>query len=153
MGVEIIYPMGDHPLLWDEFNPNLYTMEVQLSSNGKAAKKKINFGMRKIFKQGTRFAINGRLTFLRGTLECAIFPKTGYPPIDIASWMRIFKICRSYGLNHIRFHSWSRPKLLLKQLILRVLFACRMGFVGKPWRTIGDGNHLTNIFMMKANAL
>src|SRR5699024_3366994 len=24
----VTYPMGDHPLLWDEFNPNLYSMKV-----------------------------------------------------------------------------------------------------------------------------
>ncbi len=44
------------------------------------------------------------------TLECAAFPKTGYPPTDIAAWLRIFKICRSYGLNHVRFHSWCPPE-------------------------------------------
>ena len=28
-------------------------------------------------------SINGRKTFLRGTLECCIFPQTGYPPTDV----------------------------------------------------------------------
>lgn len=32
--------------------------------------------------------INGRPVFLRGTLDCAAFPKTGYPPTDQASWER-----------------------------------------------------------------
>ena len=50
------------------------------------------------------------LLFLRGTLECAIFPKTGYPPTDTASWMRIFRIARAHGLNHMRFHSWCPPE-------------------------------------------
>ena len=48
--------------------------------------------------------------FLRGTLECCIFPLTGYPPTDVDSWRRIVKICKAHGLNHIRFHSWCPPK-------------------------------------------
>jgi hypothetical protein len=107
--VEVHYPMGANPLLWDEFNPNLYTMKVALLQGIDKDEKQVQFGMRAFETQGTQFTINGRTTFLRGTLECAIFPKTGYPPTDIDSWLRIFKIARSYGLNHMRFHSWTPP--------------------------------------------
>jgi hypothetical protein len=107
--VELHYPMGANPLLWDEFNPHLYTMKVALLQGIDKDEKQIQFGMRAFETQGTQFTINGRTTFLRGTLECAIFPKTGYPPTDIDSWLRIFKIARSYGLNHMRFHSWTPP--------------------------------------------
>ncbi len=108
--VEISYPMGAHPQLWDEFHPNLYKMQVIVTSgkNEQDMQQPI-FGMRSFETEGTQFTINGRKTFLRGTLECAIFPKTGYPPTDLASWMRIFRICRNYGLNHMRFHSWCPP--------------------------------------------
>src|SRR5690606_26527183 len=54
--------------------------------------------------------INNKPVFLRGTLESGIFPKTGFPPTDKAAWTRIFKICKEYGLNHVRFHSWCPPK-------------------------------------------
>jgi hypothetical protein len=109
--LEIVYPMGDHPLLWDEFHPNLYSLKVSLKrGKGRMDERSAPFGMREFATHGTQFTINGRLTFLRGTLECAIFPKTGYPPTDINSWMRIFKICRTYGLNHMRFHSWCPPE-------------------------------------------
>lgn len=108
--LEVVYPMGKNPLLWDEFHPNLYTLKMSLSGDGNSVEKNVDFGMRNFGTQGTQFTINGRLTFLRGTLECAIFPETGYPPTDVNSWMRIFKICRSYGLNHIRFHSWCPPE-------------------------------------------
>jgi hypothetical protein len=47
--------------------------------------------------------------FLRGTLECSIFPLTGYPPTDVAFWQRICRVIKSYGLNHLRFHSWCPP--------------------------------------------
>ena len=107
--IELHYPMGANPLLWDEFHPNLYTMKVQLQQGVDRDEKLVQFGMRSFETQGTQFTINGRLLFLRGTLECAIFPKTGFPPTDLDSWLRIFKIARSYGLNHLRFHSWTPP--------------------------------------------
>ncbi|KAA2243318.1 beta-galactosidase [Chitinophaga agrisoli] len=109
--IKVVYPMGQHPLLWDEFHPNVYQMTVAVSA-GKPPYdiRQVLFGMREFATKGTHFTINGRPTFLRGTLECAAFPKTGYPPTDTASWMRIFRICRSYGLNHLRFHSWCPPE-------------------------------------------
>ncbi len=108
--IELVYPMGNRPLLWDEFNPNLYVLSVQLKSGKETDIKRVSFGMREFATRGTQFTINGRPTFLRGTLECAIFPKTGYPPTDVELWLRIFKIARSYGLNHMRFHSWCPPE-------------------------------------------
>jgi hypothetical protein len=66
--------------------------------------------MREFKVSGKQILINGHPTFLRGTLECAIFPKTGYPATDVAEWLRIFNVCRTHGLNHMRFHSWCPPK-------------------------------------------
>ncbi len=108
--VEVIYPMGDNPLLWDEFTPNLYSMLVTLKSVSGTDQKKIVFGMRDFKAAGTQFSINGRPVFLRGTLECAIFPKTGYPPTGTGEWKRIFSVCKAFGLNHMRFHSWCPPE-------------------------------------------
>jgi hypothetical protein len=109
--IEITCPMGEDPLLWDEFEPNLYLMNIEISdAGGPADTREIVFGMREFGIRGTQFTINGRPLFLRGTLECAIFPKTGYPPTDTASWMRIFRIARAHGLNHLRFHSWCPPE-------------------------------------------
>lgn len=106
-------PMGKNPKLWDEFSPNLYllharliTREPQVFSDEESAL----FGMRKLEIKGTQFLLNGRPLLLRGTLECAVFPLTGYPPTDIDSWRRIYQIEKSYGLNYIRFHSWTPPE-------------------------------------------
>ena len=66
--------------------------------------------MRKLEIRGTQFVLNGRPIQLRGTLECAIFPATGYPPTDVDSWLRIFRVIKSYGLNFMRFHSWCPPE-------------------------------------------
>jgi hypothetical protein len=107
----IDYPMGTDVQLWDEFNPALYNLTVTLSEGPKVVDKKIIlFGMREMKINGTRFVINGRETFLRGTVENCVFPLTGYMPMDEASWARIFKICRSFGLNHMRFHSICPPE-------------------------------------------
>ena len=54
--------------------------------------------------------MNGRPVFLRGTLECSVWPLTGYPPTDVPAWQRIYRIMKSYGLNYIRFHSWCPPE-------------------------------------------
>jgi len=108
---EFNYPMGNEPLLWDEFHPNLYNMMVKIEGKEyEGDYREIVFGMREFKVDGTQFAINGNPVFLRGTLECAIFPKTGYPPTDTGSWMRIFRIARAHGLNHMRFHSWCPPE-------------------------------------------
>lgn len=98
--------------LWSEFNPALYELTTQLQCDGTTQKHvvKNTFGFRQITTDGTQFVINGKKTFLRGTLECCIFPKTGHPPMNIKEWVRIFRVARSYGLNNIRFHSWCPPK-------------------------------------------
>jgi hypothetical protein len=150
--VEITYPMGNNPLLWDEFHPNLYSLSVRLNSKSGTDEKVVSFGMREFLTQGTQFTINGHLTFLRGTLECAIFPKTGFPPTDVESWMRIFKICRSYGLNHMRFHSWTPPEAAFTA-------ADRSGFYlqieNSSWAnqgaTIGDGKPLDQYIYDESN--
>lgn len=108
--LQVEYTMGNAPRLWDEFNPNLYTLQVQLDTKSGTDKVTESFGMRELTTQGTQIAINGRPVFFRGTLECCIFPKTGFPPTDEAEWERIMKVCKAHGLNHVRFHSWCPPE-------------------------------------------
>jgi len=92
--------------LWDEFSPNVSELTVKLGADQRVA----HFGMRKFAVRGTQFALNDRPVFLRGTLECSVFPLTGYPPTDASSWQRVYRIMKSYGLNFIRFHSWCPPE-------------------------------------------
>ncbi len=109
--LELTYPMGSDMQLWDEFSPALYMLRAELKTRGGFSDlRHVQFGMREFKAEGTQFQINGRTTFLRGTVECASFPRTGYPPCDIESWERIYQICRDYGLNHMRFHSWCPPE-------------------------------------------
>ena len=108
--VVVEYPMGDDMLLWDEFNPNIYQLSVRLDAGTAKDLWVGSFGMRKIRQAGKSIQINDRPIFFRGTLDCCIFPKTGYPPTTVEAWERIIQICKSHGLNHIRFHSWCPPK-------------------------------------------
>ncbi len=100
----------ENPRLWDEFNPHLYEAEAELRSGNTVDKKQATFGMRKLSTQQSLLHINGRRMFLRGTLECCIFPLKGYPPMDKQGWQKVFGVAREYGLNHIRFHSWCPPE-------------------------------------------
>jgi hypothetical protein len=148
--VSFIYPMGVHPLLWDEFNPNLYRMKVTLKGESGTDSREVTFGMRKFIAKGRQFTINDRPVFLRGTLECAIFPKTGFPPTDKAAWARIFGICRSYGLNHMRFHSWCPPEAAFEA-------ADEAGFYlsieCSAWATVGDGKPIDKFIYAESNRI
>lgn len=102
----------DSARLWNEFQPALYTASAMLNCGDDMPSdmRRIRFGFREVGTQRGRITINGRKSFLRGTLECCIFPLTGYPPTDVESWKRIVGICKAHGLNHIRFHSWCPPE-------------------------------------------
>lgn len=114
------YPI-DNPLLWDEFNPNIYEATATLETEGTTDSKSETFGMRKLTNQNALLQINNRRLFLRGTLECCIFPLTGYPPMDETSWEKVFGTAQEYGINHLRFHSWCPPEAAFN-------VADRMGF-------------------------
>ncbi|WP_316765726.1 sugar-binding domain-containing protein [Pedobacter frigiditerrae] len=109
--LEIELPMGDKIVTWDEFDPALYRLKASLvSKDGKKDEKQIQFGMREFKAVERHFEINGRPVFLRGTANNCEFPLTGYPSMDVESWVRIFKISKAHGLNHMRFHSWCPPE-------------------------------------------
>lgn len=135
------YPMGKSPRLWDEFNPNLYSMSIQIhSAKGLEYSKDITFGMRDFKTENTYFTINGKRIFLRGTLDCAIFPKTGYPPTDTSSWMKILRTAKAYGLNHLRFHSWCPPEAAFEAAdILGVYLQVECSSWANWSTTVGDG--------------
>ena len=93
--------------LWDEYSPALYRLKATLA-NG--ATKSTTFGMREITIDGRHILMNGKRVMLRGTVENCCFPNTGYPPTEKAEWERVFRICKRYGLNHVRFHSYCPPE-------------------------------------------
>lgn len=76
---EATLAMGDDAQLWSEHTPNLYTLHAVIKNGENKEEQCRTFGLREFKANGTRFEINGQPVFLRGTLECCIFPLTGYP--------------------------------------------------------------------------
>ena len=108
--VELELPFGKGMLTWDEFDPALYHLKVQLVSKEFKAIKSVQFGMREFKIEGNRFLINGNPVVLRGTVHNCEFPLTGYPATTVEAWEKIFQKIKDYGLNHVRFHSWCPPE-------------------------------------------
>lgn len=93
---------------WDEYEGNLYTLTAALDSG---AQQQVTFGLRSFdVDESGRFTLNGRRIFLRSEANCAVFPETGYPPMDLDSWMKIFRRYQDYGVNCVRFHSYCPPQ-------------------------------------------
>jgi hypothetical protein len=134
------FSMGDELGIWDEFYPNTYTMFVKLESEAGVHENSTLFGMRNISVDSTWFNINDRPIFIRGTLECAIFPKTGYPPTDVDSWKRILNVAKAHGLNSLRFHSWCPPEAaFIAADEVGVYFQIENSSWANQSTTLGDG--------------
>lgn len=118
--IELEYEMGEGVLLWDEFSPTFYNITAVLRTSEEdglvhSCVEEESFGMRKfealyVGDGGKQFAVNGRPTQLRGEINCAVFPMTGYAPMDLESWLEVMQTYKDYGLNHVRFHTWIPPK-------------------------------------------
>lgn len=100
----------DAPVFWNEFTPALYTLNVRMIAESSVDEKQVRFGMRTIKTEERRILLNGKPIALRGTIDCAQFPLTGYPPTDKETWLRNMSVIKSYGLNHVRFHAWCPPE-------------------------------------------
>jgi hypothetical protein len=110
--------------------------------------------MRSITSTDSQLLVNGRPVFMRGTLECAVFPLTGFPSTEASYWKNIFAVCKSYGLNHIRFHSWCPPEIAFDE-------ADSAGFYlhvecsswANQGATIGDGKPLDEFIYDESNRI
>lgn len=134
---EMEVALGDKARLWDEFTPALHKLAIRLTGDSADDRCTVSFGLRELGVTPDRlFTINGRKTFFRGTLECCIFPLTGYPPTDVESWKRVIRVCQAHGLNHIRFHSFCPPEAAF-------VAADELGFYLSveiaAWTEVGDG--------------
>jgi beta-galactosidase len=96
--------------LWSEFTPELQQLSVTLRGGLADHTLKVTFGMREIKTEGNRILLNGEQLYLRATHDGGGFPLTGYPATDVATWKKIIDICKAWGLNGMRFHSWCPPE-------------------------------------------
>lgn len=135
--IEAQYELGRDAPRWDEFSPVLHTLSVKLraSAGGQQfhQEREVDFGLREFSAKGTQFTINGKTIFLRGKHDACVFPLTGYPPMDVAGWGRVFQIAKAYGLNHYRFHSWCPPEAAFAA-------ADRVGIYLQPELPCGGGD-------------
>jgi len=111
--VEFTYRPGDDVPLWNEFQPAMLCLNLDLETTAGGQpyhdQRSVRFGMRDFTTDRNRLKINGREVFLRGRTDCCLYPLTGYPPMDKAGWRRVLSIVKAWGLNHVRFHSWCPP--------------------------------------------
>jgi hypothetical protein len=91
---------------WSDHSPSLFELSARTSYSTRV----ITTGYRSMATAGKTITLNGKPTYLRGTLENCVFPRTGYPSTDKAEWLRILGKVKEYGLNHVRFHSWCPPE-------------------------------------------
>ncbi len=103
---EFTYIMDDNIKLWSEYSPVLYTMVIELA-NGE--QERIKFGMRDFSVCGNELRLNDKPVFLRGKRDGLLFPLTGTAPTDVASWTKIFKTAKEYGINNYRFYACCPP--------------------------------------------
>jgi hypothetical protein len=94
---------------WSEFSPKLYKL-ITIVNAGAADTLKTSFGLRDLKSEAGDLFLNQSRLFMRGNLECIIFPKKGYPPMQKGEWVKLFSKAKSYGLNTFRFHSWCPPE-------------------------------------------
>jgi hypothetical protein len=108
---EILLNLGEGAPCWDEFSPVLFDLMAVVSTGEKqVAIRHETFGLRTVEIRDKQIILNSRRIFLRGTLENMLFPMTGFPPMDADTWKKEFSKIKSYGMNHIRFHSSCPPE-------------------------------------------
>lgn len=140
---------------WDEFNPNLYTLTCSLRSGKEELdNRNVTFGCRTWRVNNGRLYLNGTPVFLRGTLHCASFPLTGYPATDKEEWMRELRICKQYGINHIRFHSWCPPEAAFQAADeLGIYYMIECSSWANQSTTIGDGKPIDEFIRQEAERI
>ncbi len=139
MQFSVVLEAGDSIRCWSEHQPYLYRLRSQVTFEGEKDERITSFGFRDFEKVGTRFQVNGQPVFLRGTLECCIFPLTGYPAMDTGYWRKIYGRCKEFGLNHVRFHSWCPPEVafaVADSMGIYLQVECA------AWAHIGDGAYI-----------
>jgi len=107
---EIELPVTLKAKQWDEFSPEIQKLTLSLKAEKFSDSITISHSTRKLGTKDKQFTLNGRPIQLRGTVDECVYPLTGFPPMDKAAWLRTLGICKSYGFNFMRFHSWCPPE-------------------------------------------
>jgi hypothetical protein len=103
-------PFEKNVVYWSEFSPKMYQLVTIVKSEYGIDTSITAFGVRAFKAQNENLYLNDNRIFIRGNLECIIFPLTGYPPMTLKEWETLYTTAKSYGLNTFRFHSWCPPE-------------------------------------------
>lgn len=108
------FPIPDNAIYWSEFSPRLYHLVSIIKSAYGIDTLVTTFGLRELSTKKGDLYLNDNRIFIRGNLECVIFPLKGYPPMQTREWEQLFKTAKTYGLNTFRFHSWCPPDVAFR---------------------------------------
>jgi hypothetical protein len=103
-------PFEKNVVYWSEFTPKVYQLITIVKSEYGIDTTITAFGVRQLKAENNNLYLNDNRIFMRGNLECIIFPLKGYPPMTVKEWETLFNTAKSYGLNEFRFHSWCPPE-------------------------------------------
>ena len=103
-------PFEEKVTVWNEFSPKIYHLVTTLQSNYGTDTVITKFGIRELKAKEADLYLNDNRIFIRGNLECIIFPLKGYTPTQVEDWRVLIKKAKEYGLNLLRFHSWCPPE-------------------------------------------
>ena len=133
---EVEVPLRAEQETWDEFKPKLHVLRLWLRGTGVEEYYDMKIGLRDLKAVGKEFILNGKPIYFRGTHSGGDFPITGYPHTEIEYWRKLFETCKRWGLNHMRFHSWTPPEAAFEA-------ADQLGFYLQPepgmWNEISPG--------------
>ncbi|MFH1743607.1 MAG: sugar-binding domain-containing protein [bacterium] len=90
---------------WSPEHPKLYTLEITLmkdGSNTPVDKVGIQFGMREVMTNGTKFYLNGKPIYIRCYGEDQFYLDTICPPADKQWYLSRLKCAREYGMNAVK---------------------------------------------------
>src|SRR3546814_15280458 len=83
----------DHSFPTRRSSDLVYTLKAVFSVVGQdeaRSEAQVDFGLRELRTEKEQLFLNTRRVFLRGTLECSIFPLTGHPPTGKEGWLNVF---------------------------------------------------------------
>lgn len=103
----IHFDLSETSKRWSEFHPNLFRLKAEIV--GKDIYE-TTFGLTKMETRNHHFYVNDTLTFLRGKHDACVWPQTGHVAMKTDDWKEYLTQLSTYGINHIRFHSWCPPE-------------------------------------------
>ncbi len=108
INIEVPFKGGEK--FWNEHDPYRYNLVLEaICGDEKCTVSKMQ-GFRYLSVSGKKILLNGKRVFLRGKHDACVFPLTGYAPMTVEEWIKVFEIVKSYGINHYRCHTWCPPE-------------------------------------------